>query len=209
MNRRWRWQGRLPRHFALNLNPSLNPRLLGRTLYLVIHLEAEFGNHIFVSDACLYFSRSKKMVNNPWGNRGRKKCGACRLRKRSVYPIWYLCWWKCDFDDEANACHFCTTHGGRCGPKVFAEKAKHYRTKPVDDFRGDEIKVTRSESPEPPAPWELQIPQTSVASLDYSLPSHSDTWIEPSQFGINIEVGDIPIDNELTFDPGFILMLPY
>ena len=35
--------------------------------------------------------RSKKTVNNPWGNRGRKKCNACRLRKRAVSHLSVEC----------------------------------------------------------------------------------------------------------------------
>jgi hypothetical protein len=35
--------------------------------------------------------RSRKAANNPWGNRGRKKCVACRTRKRKVYPISITC----------------------------------------------------------------------------------------------------------------------
>ena len=30
------------------------------------------------------FSSAKRLVNNPWGNKGRKKCPACRSRKRGV-----------------------------------------------------------------------------------------------------------------------------
>jgi len=67
-------------------------------------------------------NRVKKMVNNPWGNKGRRKCNACRSRKRS-----------CTFEDEREACRFCAAAGWKCGPKVLAEKARHHRPKSVED----------------------------------------------------------------------------
>ena len=35
--------------------------------------------------------RPRKAANNPWGNRGRKKCVACRTRKRGVCLISIVC----------------------------------------------------------------------------------------------------------------------
>lgn len=33
------------------------------------------------------------------------------------------------FEDEGSPCEFCTAHGARCGPKVFAEKARYFHAK--------------------------------------------------------------------------------
>lgn len=204
MKRGWEWQGRLSRRLVLSSNLSFDPRSLGRNLPFVILVAWEFGIYYFVSSECLYLDRFKKVVNNPWGNRGRKKCGACRSRKRSVRPIWFLFSWKCIFDDEGNTCEFCTTHGGRCGPKVLAEKAKYYHTKRVDDLRDRVMDAAPPESSESIVSGGAQISQTSEPFTNYGHPPRSHTPTEPSRSGIKMEGGDIPEDKELKLDSGSI-----
>jgi len=37
--------------------------------------------------------------------------------------------WQCMFEDEKSLCEFCSSRGMRCGPKVFAEKARYFHAK--------------------------------------------------------------------------------
>jgi len=37
--------------------------------------------------------------------------------------------WQCTFEDEKSSCEFCSAHGTRCGPKIFAEKARYFHAK--------------------------------------------------------------------------------
>src|SRR5437667_4224567 len=128
-----------------------------------------------------HFCRSKKHANNPWGNRGRKKCGNCRSRKRSVCStINFISMingvkLQCTFDIETNPCYFCATHGVRCGPKVFAEKAKYYRSKRLDDGRTSNLAQSNSAAED-----EFKSSQKAASSehfAQYNIPAQSHVFV--------------------------------
>jgi len=145
------------------------------------------------------------MVNNPWGNRGRKKCGACRSRKRSVCSLLFDYWWKCEFNSETDACHFCVSHEVKCGPKVFAEKAKYYRTRVSEIGECVEtINIVHSVLSASSADKEMVFPQQEASSnspfdTEYTLRSNAQTLLDPTQMNINI---GLPANTKNDFESG-------
>jgi hypothetical protein len=78
------------------------------------------------------------------------------------------------FEDESLSCEFCTAHGQghRCGPKVFAEKARYFHSKAeggADSVKDDPDALSSQFPPPTTVKFEQPLPYTSHAAINAPL----------------------------------------
>jgi hypothetical protein len=103
------------------------------------------------------------------------------------------------FADENLACEFCSAHGHRCGPKVFAEKARYFQAKTegsVDSVKDDPDPVP-SQPPLPPT-VKLEPPTPYASHTAINAPSHVSQYTSGRQpWSLNLDGFAVPPRNQI------------